>query len=68
MPYMDGYEATTAIRKLSPEIPIVAVTAFAYPEDVRRLLASGFDDCLPKPVNAEHLKKKISELCPGKKS
>lgn len=68
MPDMDGYEATTAIRKLSPEIPIVAVTAFAYPEDVRRLLASGFDDCLPKPVNAEHLKKKISELCPGKKS
>lgn len=68
MPYMDGYEATTAIRKLSPEIPIVAVTAFAYPEDVRRLLASGFDDCLPKPVNAENLKKKISELCPGKKT
>ena len=67
MPEMDGYEATAAIRKLSPDIPIVAVTAFAYPDDMRRILSSGFDGCLPKPVNAASLKKKISELCPGKK-
>lgn len=67
MPEMDGYEATAAIRKLSSDIPIVAVTAFAYPEDMRRILSSGFNGCLPKPVNAASLKKKISELCPGKK-
>ena len=66
MPEMDGYEATAAIRKLSPDIPIVAVTAFAYPEDMRRILSCGFDGCLPKPVNADNLKQKISELCPGK--
>lgn len=64
MPEMDGYEATAAIRKLSTDIPIVAVTAFAYPEDMRRILSSGFNGCLPKPVSGESLKKKISELCP----
>ena len=66
MPEMDGYEATAAIRELSSDIPIVAVTAFAYPEDMRRILSSGFNGCLPKPVSAESLKKKISELSPGK--
>ncbi|WP_303066463.1 ATP-binding protein [Alistipes indistinctus] len=66
MPEMDGYEATAAIRELSSDIPIVAVTAFAYPEDMRRIFSSGFNGCLPKPVSAESLKKKISELCPGK--
>lgn len=66
MPEMDGYEATAAIRELSSDIPIVAVTAFAYPEDMRRILSCGFNGCLPKPVSAESLKKKISELCPGK--
>lgn len=63
MPEMDGYEATAAIRKLSADVPIVAVTAFAYPEDMRRILNSGFNGCLPKPVNAECLKTKISEFC-----
>ena len=58
MPEMDGYEATAAIRKLSSDIPIVAVTAFAYPEDMRRILSSGFNGCLPKPVSPESLKKK----------
>ena len=66
MPEMDGYEATAAIRRLSADIPIVAVTAFAYPEDMRKILSNGFNGCLPKPVSADSLKKKISELCPGK--
>lgn len=64
MPEMDGYKATAAIRNLSKDIPIVAVTAFAYPEDMRRILSSGFNGCLPKPVSTDNLKKKISELCP----
>ena len=65
MPEMDGYEATAAIRLLSSDVPIVAVTAFAYPEDMRRILSSGFNGCLPKPINADNLKKKISEFCPS---
>lgn len=63
MPEMDGYQATAAIRRISPDVPIMAVTAFAYPEDMRRILESGFNGCLPKPVNSDNLKKKISELC-----
>lgn len=68
MPEMDGFEAAAAIREQSPCTPIVAVTAFAYPEDMRKILSRGFDGCLSKPVNAESLKKKIQELCPGKKN
>lgn len=63
MPKMDGYQATAAIRKLSTSVPIVAVTAFAYPEDMRKILSNGFNGCLPKPVSADNLKKKILELC-----
>ena len=36
MPVVDGYQATDAIRQLSSDIPIVAVTAFAYDEDRRK--------------------------------
>lgn len=63
MPEMDGYQATAAIRELSSDVPIVAVTAFAYPEDTRRILASGFNSCLSKPVNGADLKKAISGFC-----
>jgi hypothetical protein len=63
MPKMDGYQATAAIREISTDVPIVAVTTFAYPDDMRKILSSGFNGCLPKPVSADKLKKKISELC-----
>lgn len=63
MPKMNGYEATAAIRQLSGDIPIVAVTAFADPDDMRKILSNGFNGCLPKPVSADNLKNKISELC-----
>ncbi len=62
MPEMDGYEATATIRKQSGDIPIIAVTAFAFPEDMRRILSSGFNGCLSKPVNANELKNKILEI------
>lgn len=41
MPEMDGYKTAAAIRKLSADIPILAVTAFAFPEDMHRILSSG---------------------------
>lgn len=43
MPVVDGYQATDAIRQLSSDIPIVAVTAFAYDEDRRKVMSRGFD-------------------------
>ena len=64
MPEVDGYEATATIRKLSTDVPILAVTAFAYPEDMQRILSSGFNGFLSKPIKANDLRNKISEMCP----
>ena len=62
MPEMDGYEATANIRTLSMDIPIIAVTAFAFAEDERRILKSGFNDYLAKPIHANLLKEKIKSV------
>ncbi len=55
MPEMDGYEATAEIRKAagSEECKIVAVTAFAMVGDQQRILSSGFDGYISKPIAAE---------------
>lgn len=62
MPVMDGYEATTEIRKLSADVPILAVTAYAYASDEERILSYGFDGYTSKPVNPSILRSKIIEL------
>lgn len=62
MPEIDGYEATAEIRKLSASVPIIAITAYAFPEDEERILSSGFNAYLSKPVNSKELKNKIREL------
>ena len=56
MPRMDGYEATAEIRKQSADVPIIAVTAFAFASDEQKVLSSGFDGYMPKPINARQLK------------
>lgn len=54
MPVMDGYEATTEIRKLSIEQPkIIAMTANAFQEDRDRCFASGMDNFISKPVDMQ---------------
>ena len=55
MPVVDGYQATEAIRQLSSKVPIVAVTAFAYDEDKRKVMSRGFNGYLSKPLNKEAL-------------
>ncbi len=59
MPVMNGYEATEAIRGLSrpdaKKIPIIAMTADAFSEDIKRCLDSGMNAHTAKPVNLEQL-------------
>lgn len=59
MPVMDGYRAMKEIRKMRPDVKIVAETAYALAGDEKRILAAGFDDYLPKPITKESLDKII---------
>ncbi len=66
MPVMDGLEASNAIRSLpradSKVIPIVALSANAFDEDIRRSLASGMDAHLSKPIEPEKLAQTLSHM------
>jgi two-component system sensor histidine kinase BarA len=65
MPNMDGLEATKQIRQtdLNLGTPIIAVTAHAFKEEQNKLLASGMDDYLPKPINLSDLIDLIKRWC-----
>ena len=65
MPHMDGIETTKRIRQteLNLGTPIIAVTAHAFKEEQDRLLASGMDDYLPKPLNLSDLIDLIIRWC-----
>jgi CheY-like chemotaxis protein len=60
MPEMDGATALREIKKLNPEIPILAFTAAAYDNMLVDLLQKGFVDFIPKPFRPEDLHNKIS--------
>ncbi len=66
MPVMNGYEATAAIRSSShPDagtIPIIAMTANTFAEDVRDALAAGMDAHVAKPINMDMVKEVIARL------
>ena len=64
MPVMDGYEATRRIRALGPvkgrDIPIIAMTANVFREDIEKCIESGMDDHIGKPIDATDL---FMQLC-----
>ena len=66
MPNMDGYEATRAIRASerpdAQRIPIFAVTANAFPEDVEKCLATGMNTHIAKPLDAAEVYKKMAQV------
>ena len=66
MPVMDGLKATEAIRALdhpdAKTVPIIAMTANAFDEDVQRSLKAGMNAHLTKPADPEHLYKTLQEL------
>lgn len=55
MPNMDGLEATRKIKRVYPEIPIIAQTAFAMENDERLSLEAGCNSYLSKPIKANKL-------------
>ena len=70
MPVMNGYEATKAIRRSSHElaktIPIIAMTANAFSEDIQHSLAAGMNAHISKPVEMRILEKNVRDIKSGR--
>ena len=69
MPGIDGYEAARSIRRLydreHAEIPIIAMTANAFDEDMERARSAGMDGYIAKPVDPESIKKILGRILPA---
>ena len=64
MPVMNGYEATRAIRELDREdsdIPVIAMTADAFSEDIQKCLECGMNDHLAKPIDIQAVTRKLKK-------
>jgi len=63
MPHMDGFTATRKIRELEPKrkIPIVAMTANVFQEDIEACLESGMDDHVGKPLDFPQIIEKLKK-------
>jgi hypothetical protein len=62
MPVIDGFEATKQIKLINKNVYIIAITAYAMSGDEERIIASGCDGYLSKPINKKSLLEKISEF------
>lgn len=66
MPVMNGYEATKAIRESThpnaKTVPIIAMTANAFAEDIHKSLNSGMNDHIAKPISTESIKNTLEKL------
>lgn len=60
LPEMDGYEATSMIRKTNKDVVIIAQTAYAFSSDKDKAIESGCNDYVSKPIRREELLKKIN--------
>ncbi len=63
MPVMDGYAAFEEIRRTRPELPVIAQTAYASPEDEKKIMQCGFRGYISKPINKEKLFDLIDPIC-----
>lgn len=61
MPVLDGYNATSKIRQINKEIPIIAITAFAMEGDNQKALDAGCNDYLTKPLRIDLLVNNINK-------
>jgi CheY-like chemotaxis protein len=61
MPVLDGYAAALLIRKIKPDLPIIAQTAHAAPSEIRQY-GDAFDAYLTKPFTREKITKQLQHL------
>ena len=61
MPIMNGYDAARAIRKTGNNVPIIAMTANAMPEDIKRAKEAGMDDHIAKPLDLPKMMETIQK-------
>lgn len=62
LPGMDGYKTTKEIKKIFPQLPVIAQTAFALTDDRRKCLDAGCDDYISKPIEPLSLLEKMSRF------
>ena len=62
MPVMNGYESAQEIRKTGSRVPIIAMTANAMPEDIKRAHEAGMDDHIAKPLDVPKMMATISRV------
>ena len=67
MPIMNGYEATREIRQAGNSVPIIAMTANAMPEDIKRAKEAGMNDHISKPLDVAQMIETISRILKGAK-
>jgi CheY-like chemotaxis protein len=74
MPEMDGYDATREIRKFEGQkeshkrVPIIAMTANVFREDIEKALACGMDDHLGKPLDFNEVLASLRKYLPSGKA
>ena len=68
MPIRNGYDVLKEMRKDSRlvNVPVVAITANAMPEDREKVMAAGFTGYIPKPVALARLREEVARLLDGK--
>jgi len=72
MPEIDGFEAVSLIREEERingrgRIPVIAVTAHVYPDDVKKCLGAGMDSYIAKPYDTMKLMEEVIKVCPKAK-
>ena len=68
MTNMNGYEATREIRKIDKDIPIAAMTANTFAEDVRNSAEAGMNGHLAKPIDMNSVRSLVMKLIGSKNS
>jgi CheY-like chemotaxis protein len=61
LPVIDGYGAARKIREMRPDVVIIAQTAFSLMGDREKIIASGFDDYIVKPIFPQQLIEKLEK-------